>query len=288
MGWFSERLGGAVSDAITSFFVTQTEQAIEWLAEVITNIFAMAQTVLDMPIVVQGIGYAQGVAFTLLAVKVAWDAFHIWILYSNGDPEADPKGLLIGTCKAVAIIGCLPWGVKYMYQIGSEMAMEVSQLSGVGEVNFTNLFAVMISSGSILLAIAVLIAAVLIIIIFIQTFIRAATLGLLAVIGPVIAVQQVGGGQLFNMWLKELMVVCFSQAIQIFMLLAAAYAFAGIALENVFISGLMLLGWLWATVKAPGTLKQMLYSSGAGSAAGSAAQTAGTMLIVRKMMTRGV
>lgn len=286
---FSERLGGVVTDVIEGFFISQVEQAIETFSELIINIMEIAQTVLDLPIVVNGIKYAQAIAFTLLVLKVTWEAFNTWILYSNGDADADPKGLLIGTCKAAAIIGCMPWLVRYVYQLGSVIATDVSGLSGTtSEVNFANLLLSIMSTAGFLLTIAVLIAIVLIIIIFIQTFIRAATLGLLAVIGPIIAVQQIGGGQLFNIWLKELMVVCFSQAIQIFMLLATAYTFANIALDNAVINGLMLLGWLWATIKAPGTLKQMLYSSGAGGAVGSAAQTAGTMVIVRKMTTKGV
>ncbi len=275
-----------ISGVINGYFIELLETCVQWLAEVVAGIISGASNVLDLPIIDQGILYAQGIASCFLVVKVAFEAFHTWILYSNGDQDADPQGLLVGTAKAAAVIWCLPWGVKYLYQLGTTIATDVAQLGGIsGDAGFGNIFVAM--SGLPLLVIAALVGIVLLIIIYIQTFIRAATLGMLVVIGPILAVQQVGGGELFSMWLKELVVVCFSQAIQIFMIMAAAYAFTNVFFDNPMTNGLMLLGWLWATVKAPATLRQMLYSSGIGSTAGNVAQTAGTMVIVRKMMTRG-
>ncbi len=293
MGWITDHLSILVADAILSFFAGIFEESVQWLGELLVGIMSMAQTVLDYPIVVQGILYAQGIAFVLLAVKVALESLQTWILYSSGDPEADPRGLLISTVKAAAIIASIPWLVRWLYMLGSTMALEISHLSGVGfdPADFSLIFlGAYIVRGSFIIILAALVSLVLIIVIYIQTFIRAATLGMLAVIGPILAIQEVGSdGGLFRMWLKELTVVCFSQAIQIFMILGAVYAMSNILFgDNPVTAAMMFLGWLWATMKAPGTLKQMLYSSGVGSVAGGAAQTAGTMVIVRKMMTRGV
>lgn len=289
MGWISEKLNSMISEAIYSFFADLMEQAVQWIAGAIVGIMSTAENVLNYPIVIQGILYSQGVAIIMLSIKVAFEAFQTWILYNSGDSNADPKGLLIGTVKAAAVIGTMPWLVRYLYLVGTAMAVDVSRLSGVQVERALEHFVLNAVVGGFFFVIICLISLVLIIAIFIQTFIRAAALGLLAVIGPVIAVQEVGGNsQLFSLWLKELVVVCFSQAIQIFLILAAMYTLSNTGIEDIIVSSAMLLGWLWVTVKAPSTIKQMMYSSGVGSAAAGAAQTAGTMLIVRKMMTKGV
>lgn len=289
MGWVGDRITGVVNDAIDTFFLSVFEQLIQALGNYISEIMSIAENVLNYPIVVNGILYAQGLAFALLVAKVAAEAFQAWILYSNGDANADPQGLLINTAKSAAIIGCMPWFAQQIYIFGTSVAQDIAQLGGAGnaDVSFYNLFTA-VPGFTLIMTIGGIGAAILIICIFIQTFVRAAHLGMLALVGPILAVQVVGGGGMFSLWLKELLVVSVSQAIQIFMLLAAMYALPNIAFGNPFYGALGLLGWLWATVKAPSVLKQMAYSSGIGGAVGGAAQTAGTMVIVRKMMTRGV
>lgn len=289
MGWIGDRISGIVNDAIDAFFLSFFEQLIQMVGDVLAGIMGMAENVLNYPIVINGILYAQGLALILVAAKVAAEAFQTWILYSNGDANADPQGLLVNTVKSVAIICVLPWLVRQIYLLGTTVALEISKLPGVGsaDVNFYNMFT-LVPGLTLIIAIGGIGAVLLIIGIFIQTFIRAAHLGMLALVGPVLAVQVISGGGMFTLWLKELLVISFSQAIQLFMLLAAMYALPEVAIGNPFVGVLMFLGWLWATMKAPSVLKQMAYSSGIGGAAGSAAQTAGTMVIVRKMMTRGV
>ena len=231
-----------------------------------------------------------GLAFAIMAAKVASEALKNYILYSSGDADADPGGLLISTAKSAAVIGSLPWLVRWIYLLGTEVALEISSLGGVSpsDPTLTN-FLRSIETLPLLLVFVGIVSLIIIGLIYIQTFIRAAHLGMLAVIGPILAIQIIGGNSsLFNLWIKELIIVSFSQAIQIFMLMAALYALGGVMTSNPITALLMFVGWLWATMKAPSVLKQMLYSSGLGGVAGGAVQTAGTMVIVRKMMTKGV
>ncbi|MCR3922064.1 MAG: DUF6102 family protein [Firmicutes bacterium] len=228
-------------------------------------------------------------AFAFMAAKVASEALKNYILHTSGDAGADPGGLLISTAKAVAVIGSVPWLVRWLYLLGTEIAFEVSGFSGISAENavLTN-YMHSIEALPLILIFVGIISLVLIALIYIQTFIRAAHLAMLAVIGPLLSIQLIGGdSNLFNLWVKELIVVCFSQALQIFMLMAALYALGGMMTGNPITALLMFVGWLWATMKAPAALKQMLYSSGLGRVAGGTAQTAGTMIVVRKMMTRG-
>lgn len=290
MGSIRETLSRMVFESVQSFFVQLLEEAVQVVAVVLAEIMGTAQQVLDYPIVIQGVLYAQGFAFTIMAAKVASEALKNYILYTSGDAEADPGGLLISTAKSAAVIGSLPWLVRWIYLLGTEVALDMSGLGGVSpsDPTFSN-FLRSVEVLPLLLVFVGLFALMIIGLIYIQTFIRAAHLGMLAVIGPVLAIQIIGGNSsLFTLWVKELIVVSFSQALQIFMLMAALYALGGVMTGNAITALLMFVGWLWATMKAPSAVKQMLYSSGLGSAAGGAAQTAGTMIIVRKMMTRGV
>lgn len=287
MGYLGDMFSMMIYSSVQSFFVDLLEDAVQVVAVVLVEIMGTAQQVLDYPIVVQGILYAQGLAFAVMAAKVAGEALRTYILHSSGDAEANPGGLLIDTAKAAAVIGSVPWLVRWLYLLGTQVAVEISGLGGVSEPVLTQ-FVRSVEVLPLVLILVGLIALVLIVLIYIQTFIRAAHLGMLAVIGPLLAIQLVGGDHsLFNLWLKELIVVSFSQALQIFMLMAALYALGGMMTGNPITSLLMFAGWLWSTMKAPSILKQMLYSSGLGRVAGGAAQTAGTMIIVRKMMTRG-
>lgn len=289
MGYLGETFSMMIFSSIQSFFIDLLEEAVQVVAVVLVEIMGTAQQVLDYPIVIQGILYAQGLAFAIMAAKVASEALRNYILHSSGDAEANPGGLLIDTAKAAAVIGSVPWLVRWLYLLGTQIALEVSGFGGISSAApvMTN-FVRSIEALPLILIFVGIIALVLITLIYIQTFIRAAHLGMLAVIGPLLAIQLIGGDHnLFNLWIKELIVVSFSQALQIFMLMAALYALGGMMTGNPITALLMFVGWLWSTMKAPSVLKQMLYSSGLGRVAGGTAQTAGTMIVVRKMMTRG-
>lgn len=289
MGYLGETFSIMIFSSIQSFFMDLLEEAVQVVAVVLVEIMGTAQQVLDYPIVVQGILYAQGLAFAIMAAKVASEALRNYILYSSGDAEANPGGLLMDTAKAAAVIGSVPWLVRWLYLLGTQIALEVSGLGGISSADpVMTSFVRSIEALPLILIFVGIIALVLIALIYIQTFIRAAHLGMLAVIGPLLAIQLIGGDHnLFSLWLKELIVVSFSQALQIFMLMAALYALGGMMTGNPITALLMFVGWLWSTMKAPSVLKQMLYSSGLGRVAGGTAQTAGTMIVVRKMMTRG-
>ncbi|MCD5401619.1 hypothetical protein LR013_03405, partial [candidate division NPL-UPA2 bacterium] len=104
MDWISEQIFGGVQ----AFFANIFQELLISLGDVMATIMGYSYIVLDYPLVQSAILYSQGLAFTLLAAKVAAEAFKTYILHSNGDVDADPQGLLISTVKAVAVIASLP------------------------------------------------------------------------------------------------------------------------------------------------------------------------------------
>src|SRR5690554_1988380 len=97
-------LKGLTLNAITSFFGNLFDELIAYFSSVLVNVMSVAEDVLDLPLVDNGVKYAQILALSILIAKSMYEAFNTYILHQNGDPDADPVGLLIRTGQAVAII----------------------------------------------------------------------------------------------------------------------------------------------------------------------------------------
>ena len=65
MGYLGETFSIMIFSSIQSFFMDLLEEAVQVVAVVLVEIMGTAQQVLDYPIVVQGILYAQGLAFEI-------------------------------------------------------------------------------------------------------------------------------------------------------------------------------------------------------------------------------
>lgn len=170
-----------------------------------------------------------------------------------------------------------------MYDLGITFASDISALNGQGsniDISFLSSYGTNeLFESSLILCIAVIAALVILTLVFIQTFVRAAYFALLSVIGAFIALNLTSDNiSLFKMWFKEMLIVCISQGLQIFLIKAAFYSLTGAT--NFTIKIMMFLGWAWVTYKAPAFIKQFTYSSGVSSAAGSI----GTNVLIRKLI----
>lgn len=281
-----------IQNAIEDFFMSLVESAINLFLEFLAAINGMAAQVLDMPVVTSGILYSQLLAGAILISKVAYEAWLNYILRENGDPDADPGGLLFRSIEAAAIISAVPWLVRWIYKFGTTVASDVAKLPGVdyssarGPLEQLLTMVVASSSYTIFMAVGVLFALVMFVIILIQVFIRAAELAVVAVSGSFMALGLTNqNSDLFSTWWRELISISLAQSIQIFLIKVSFFTltyfeFAGIPLFNLF----LFCGFLWVTYKSPSILKQFIHSTGLGRAAGGAAQSLGTMAIMRRMM----
>ncbi|MGG2201884.1 conjugal transfer protein TrbL family protein [Paenibacillus validus] len=288
MSWLIEK-------AIEDFFKKLVEQAINLFLSFLAAINGMASQVLDMPVVTQGILYSQALAGTILITKVAYEAWVTHILRQNGDPDADPGGLLFRSASAAAFIGGVPWLVKWMYQFGTTVAGDIARLPGVDYSSAGSPFEALLdmvvaqSTYPLFMAVGVLFALVIFIVILIQTFIRAAELAVVAVVGSFMALGLTNpNSSSFSSWFKELMSISMAQAVQMYLVKVSFFtltyfSFAGMPLFNLF----LFCGFLWVTYKSPSILKQYVYSTGVGKAAGGTASSVGSMVMMRKIFTKG-
>lgn len=284
-------LDSLTTKAMQYFLNNIVDEFIKLFGDGLVNILSVGNEVLKLASVKNAIIYAQGLALVLLAAKVSSEALQTWILYTHGDSNASPGGLLIRTAKAVAIICSVPWIVSYIYQWGTAVASDVANLSGVGDVvdlsvkNMTNY----ISNSMFITLILSLTAIIMLLFVYMQTFIRSAELGLLAIIGPLVALNITStNNSTYSAWIREVIIVSISQALQILMIKTSFYVLAGgIPQKAPAYAFLMFLAWLWVTVKTPKFLKQFAYASGLGGVAGGVVQQAGNAMIMRKVISKG-
>ena len=151
------------------------------------------------------------------------------------------------------------------------------ELSGIGDIiGGTITSELMIPTVSLIIIISFLVIGV-------QIGIRGAELALMSVLGSIMALNLTSSNRsLWSSWFKQIIIICVSPAIQLFMINGALVLLTIEGFGSIHI--LLTFGWLWATVKAPAFVKQFAYTNGVGGAVGGTAKQAGSMALMRAMM----
>lgn len=256
-------------------------------------IMTSAQDVLSSKLVIWGIVYTQALALAIIVTKIAAESLTTYILYTNGDPDSDPTGLLVRSFQSIAAILCIPWILRQMYLMGTAIANDVINIKGYASADLTLLnFGYSVENMMVVLAALGIVAIVFTILIFLQTYIRAAELGSQAITGSIIALNLTSPNRsLWDNWFKKSMVITMSQGLQLFLIKAAFYSLAtSIVSPNNPIEALKafggFFGWLYVAYKTPSSLQNMVYSSGSSKIAGGVAQAAGNAYIMRRIITK--
>jgi len=247
----------------------------------LSNIMSTSLNVLQMPLVKNALNYSRALALSLLAVKTMYEAFQTYILYQAGDPDADPGGLIIRTAQAVAVIVCCPFIIEKVFEWGTNVSTDIS-IIGNGATNLgqeLRLFLTFYMDGGTVLTICCIIILICIIIISIQAAIRGAELALMSILGPILALNITSYNRsAWSSYFKQLIIICTSQALQIFMLQGV------LALLISKSSLLAIIGWLWVTIKTPKWIQQFTYSTGFTGTVGSGLKQATSMIVMRKVI----
>jgi len=275
-----------VINAITQFFANILDELINFFASTLVNIMSTSLNVLQLPLVKNGILYSQGLAFTILVLKSANEAFQTYILYQNGDPDSDPEGLVIRTAQAVAIIATLPWIVTQIFTFGTKVALDISNLStGQAGIQDWAFITTLISANpGVVIPIILIAIVVMLLIVGIQATIRGAELALVSILGPIMALNLTANNRsIWSAWLRQTIIICTTQGLQIFMLKGALSLLTNNVLSN---NGILLVfGWLWVTIKTPKFVQQFAYSTGLTSSIVGGARQTGSFYVMRKMLT---
>lgn len=272
-----------INNAITSFFLNMLNSMLTTFGNTISSIYKLSVVIFNVPIVINGIHYAQTLAFTILVLKSLNEAFQTYILYQNGDGDADPAGLLVRTAQAVAVIATLPWIVTQVFTFGSKIADDVAGLSTGQPGSLMNNYLKVVGGfeGIVVIIVAILMV-IMMLIVGIQATIRGAELALMAIIGPIMALNLTSSNRnIWSSWFKQLLIVCATQGLQILMIQGGLSLIS----TQAFPLGMFFaFGWLWVTIKTPKFIQQFAYSTGFTATVGGTAKQAGLMVLSRTFM----
>ncbi|MEK8217136.1 conjugal transfer protein TrbL family protein [Paenibacillus sp. FSL L8-0463] len=279
---------------------------IQWLAttsiDFVLTIFQylglVGRVVLDMPVVTTGILFTQTVALSFLSVKVAYEGLMTYILRQSGEVNGDPSNLVIGTARAAGVIAVMPWLVRYMFEFGVTFQNDVIALDTVGQVTATNsttfsLITNMLSNAGnylFLYAIAALVGVVLLVIVMVQSFVRAADLIVEAWTGSFAALGLTNSqSQTWNKWFWNTLWISLTAAVQLGLIKLSFNALKPI---NVTVAGsdvplppivntLLFIAVLFVAYRSPQTLKEKMNVTGVGKIGGAVSQMGIQSILMR-------
>jgi hypothetical protein len=234
-----------------------------------TGILQQAGTILQDPNVRTVMFGVQAFALVVLAVRVGYEILHTYLLHMAGDGSADPKGVLFRTAKAAAFIMGVPWAVGWLFQLSMTMANDVGAIGTLTPDSnpFTTAASTLVG-GELVFALLLLAAFIIYILINFQMACRAVEIGLLAMVGPLMAVGFVSPTEgLGAVWWRELVVQCMAQPLQILMLRMSLLAMGNGTINLNGVTVFFIIGWFWVTYKSPKLLQQFAMSTGIGGAA---------------------
>jgi len=234
-----------------------------------TGILQQAGTILQDPNVRTVMFGVQAFALVVLAVRVGYEILNTYLLHMAGDGSADPKGVLFRTAKAAAFIMGVPWAVGWLFQLSMTMANDVGAIGSVTPSSnpFTTAASTLVG-GELVFALLLLAAFIIYILINFQMACRAVEIGLLAMVGPLMAVGFVSPTEgLGAVWWRELVVQCMAQPLQILMLRMSLLAMGNGTINLNGVTVFFIIGWFWVTYKSPKLLQQFAMSTGIGGAA---------------------
>lgn len=254
-----------------------------------TDVMSLATFFLETTYVKNAIALSIETAGLLLGLKVAAEALKALTLYENGEP-VDPGNLLIRVAISVAIISTSPWVVKYVYELGTALAGDVATLANI---NVEDLTAVETVAGALnmpfVVGLMLIVIAIMWAFLMLQMCKRAIEIVALAVTGPFMAIGILSPNLgAFEGWKSELIVQSVSQALQMFLIKGALVTLSLLGAKPPLTQVFVFIGWLWVALSAPSWLRQRMYSAGLTGAVGGAAQQAGSMVVMRKIFTKGV
>jgi len=283
----TEPLQQMIIDAVNAYVITFLNDLVDVLTGTMTHEIELAKSLLENSYFTTAVHYSQGIAITLLGVRIAFEAFQTYISYSSGE-ESHPGDLLKKTASATAIIASVPWIVKQTFVFAFSIVDDIQGFIAVPDVTTVEQVIstlVFIGTNAISLPIALLIIGGLLLWLFvlIQMAVRVVNVGVLMVIGPWLWAMK---NELGGSWFKSLLSQCLVMPVQMFMLRGALGGLAGTVTSPV-LNGMLFVGFMWAALKFPAFLQQLVSQTGVGGTIGGTAQHVGTMVLVRKMMARG-
>jgi|GEM_PF-1439241 len=281
-------ISSAVSQAILHFLagvlVVAVQDPLTWALHMYASSGTIrillyepwAQAVLHITMAVGG---------TLVGLRIGWEALMHHITRTSGG-TTEPMELVRGGIRAAAGVAGAPWLAVQTIQFTNDLAQWIASAGFGGPGSLLTQFhslvdpiagTTQVGMSMIFEVIALVIAVVLVLLIFLMSMVRTVEALLYGVAGPILAVGWVNeGGGTFATWWSGLLGLGMAQCVQMLMLYVSAAVIAGgMNLPGgVLTAPFLMIASLWVAYKSPDFVQRFLYHTGAGSAVGSVANTA--------------
>ncbi len=269
-----------VQAAAAAFFGYLWQHIAVWLASVVLSSLADVGQITALwryDFAQSAIHLSQAAAAGLLAMRLAWEAYQNATLRAEG-VTTDPGSLLKRTVAAAVAIAVGPLLAEQAFLAANSLAAAIAGLIGVAaqpgalQSSLTGMATGLVggATADIGMILVAAVFALLLPIVLISALVRSLEALVLIVLAPVLALGFMSGGGTADAWLRELLVICGAQAIQVLMVfLAVSFVVNPSQLElNAATFGIWGLLWgiaaLWVALRAPSVIRQYSYHSGAG------------------------
>lgn len=285
MGWLLRLIFQSIGELLPGI--------VEAFAGVINNIFQIMYEISHELKFDKLQKYAIVIAMAMVGVIVIKICFQVYILQTDGDPDAEPLELITRIAVTVAVIMAGGPLITYGVQMAGTLMDEISKRivpdeKNVSETTVDAIYRVLLGNNAsmfICLTLFTIIIISLLIFCF-QAGKRAAELVLFSILLPIVALDLLTTNrERWNSFFTELMLAIFGYLVQMisFNIFLMLYAKAAVDLTFPYLIASM--SWLLIVLSSPKWLQKFIYSSGTGDAAKGGARTASYILpsiIMRK------
>jgi hypothetical protein len=255
-----------------------------FLFSILSDIAQQGLAFARLPFVVNTAESMAAVAAALLMTRVAWEALSRYILWNEGTGDVTGGELMKGILRTAFFMGLGSFVALWVFRFGIDLAGVVgaaplaaathASASWVQDVEQAPNVAV----GTVLFLVLFILAVVVgLLVVTIQTAIRAAELSFLIVAAPLMALGQLyPDGGVWNSWWRQLVTLSVAQAWQFFGLKAMvdasqlvldhglAVSLTNNLVDQVFLAVLMSLAFVIVTVRGPHLIKEWAAHTGIG------------------------
>ena len=256
----------------------------QFLFSLLSNLAAQGLTIAQLPFVVEVTQSMAAVAATLLITRVAWEGLSRYVLWNEGTGDGTGGELVKGVVRTAFFMGLGSFLAIWVFRFGLDLAGVVGAAPLASATHLTSSWvqdvvqAPNVAVGTVLFLLLFILAVVGgLLVVTIQTAIRAAELTFLVVAGPLMALGQLyPDGGVWNSWWRQLVTLSVAQAWQFFGLKAMvsvsqvvldgspAASLSNNLIDQVFVAVLMSLAFIIVTVRGPHLIKEWAAHTGIG------------------------
>lgn len=283
MNWIYKNIGEMLGNTLQGIL----DFCHDWLITFLDSEVEMMSTseIAAAVKVTTGIGVALVV---LMCFKQVWS---IYVMETDGNPDADPMQVAVKGAMALALIGANTFIFNTLQSLSRSFAKDL--VGSVSAATFTTKASALLNSlvfGATFTAsmnVIVLIISVLMLIgLGIKMGIRGGELMLMKILFPIMAVDKISSGsERFNDFFSKYIVTFFGYAFQMFCTrMALNRIIAGMVAGGMFKNYFAGIVWFWLALKTPKWLEKFAYSSGIGQTAAGVGRSAAYIIpsLIRK------